>query len=294
MHFYHFFGLNIQSAFKFPFLDEQQIDEADVFIEFGKIPEKPDHITNKGVLFQASEKEFLFRVPDICGYYVTSGNRMIIEQGPEADNKDIYAFMAGSAMGALLQQRDMVAFHGCTVEKSDKAFMFAGHTGSGKSTTGIYMFQHGYKVISDDISVIDKNPNNGIRIIPGPPYFKLWLDVIRKLKLNESNLQSLRNGIHKYIYPFQPFEGQAPLKAVFVLKNTNNKGISFSEIKGAEKFNLLRRNIYKPQFARHTAFESVLLQTLSRVAQEIPVILIEKGQDKFYQDKILEKLENFG
>ena len=68
-------------------------------------------------------------------------------------------------------QRKMVAIHGGVIEMDNKAVIFTGDRGAGKSTLTTALRRKGYKFISDDVAgiKIDKVPY----VMPGFPYQKL-------------------------------------------------------------------------------------------------------------------------
>jgi len=292
MHFYRLFGLNFQSEFKFPFLDEEGPLNPDVKIIFGKVPEKLSVIKNNGVLFNSADNEFLFWVPDICKYYVTGGYKIVLKKSEKANNKDIYTFLTGSVFGALFQQRGLIAMHGCTVEKNGRISMFIGRTGAGKSTLALFLYKNGYHVVSDDVAILDFDQKEKIAVRTGPPYIKIWYDTLRKMNIQSNGLATLRDNLHKYIYPIKQKKNlKLNLDNIYVLRNVNKRGIEKRPIKGVDKFNILLKNIYKPQFAKNTAFEKNTFHNLSYLANNVNVQIIERGQDRFYQQEILDLLE---
>jgi len=112
---YHAFGLKIASAV--PFLDMPQTEGSpDVTIVYGKTPESLSDAKIKGVRYQAGPGEFLLRVDNVARYYVSNGDHILIERDPDAADEEILLFLMGSAMGALLHQRNILPLHGSAIE----------------------------------------------------------------------------------------------------------------------------------------------------------------------------------
>lgn len=60
-------------------------------------------------------------------------------------------------MAALFMQKKMLVFHASTININDKAVLFCGDSGLGKSTISETLVKQGYKKLSDDMSVIYYN-----------------------------------------------------------------------------------------------------------------------------------------
>ena len=290
MHFYRFFGLNFCSEFKFPFIDPVDELKADIYIRFGNTPKKLNNIKNQGVLYQTNDKEFLFWLNNIGRYYVKNGKEIIIDKDPLAGEKDIYTFFAGTILGALFQQRNTMAIHGCTVSKNKNAVIISGKTGSGKSSMAVYLNNLQYNIITDDISVIKFDSEENIWVEQGPAYIKLWHDILMQYDNNIQSYKKLRDNINKYIYPIKHIDAKHKLHTIYVLKTSNNDNFNINEIKGAEKFNYLRRNIYKPQFIRNTVFEKNAFMQVSLLAQKCKVIEIIQPVNKYFPERIMEEV----
>lgn len=112
---YHAFGLNIASAI--PFLDmSREEGSPDVIIQYGKVPDGITDAKIKGVRYQAGPGEFLLQVDNIARYYVTNGNHVLIEREEKAADEEVLLFLMGSAMGALLHQRNILPLHASAIE----------------------------------------------------------------------------------------------------------------------------------------------------------------------------------
>jgi hypothetical protein len=57
---------------------------------------------------------------------------------------------------AILRRDDYVMFHGAALVKNGKAKLFLGPTQSGKTTISLFSTLNGYKLLSDDICVVNK------------------------------------------------------------------------------------------------------------------------------------------
>ena len=199
MNKYHYkvYGLNLCSELELPELTPVQGSLADVTIGFGMVPEHLPEVTGSGILFEAAENDFLFRFEGIGRYRVQKGSRIVMQVERAALPSEIRLVLLGSVMGALLQQRGMLALHGSAVTDGRQTVIFSGQSGVGKSSLAAGLHELGYSVIADDISVIVQNGKHGFSVENGIPHLKLWKDVL--LHLNQvTDLPKVRPELEKY------------------------------------------------------------------------------------------------
>ncbi|MCF8346878.1 MAG: hypothetical protein K9G38_06670 [Bacteroidales bacterium] len=246
---YHTFGLNIQSDFEIPELPEKKFDTADVEISYGENPVALTNPRGKGVLYQAKKDDFLFRLDTVGSYRVQEGNKITVERLNSATDEEIRLFLLGSAFGAMIQQRDLLPFHGSTVVKDNKAYVIGGVSGAGKSSLAATLVKRGYSLLADDISVIRTNKEK-VMVCPGIPHLKLWEDVMKKLEEDLTLYPKVRPQLLKYRKPAGPeFTNQSTeLHSIHVLSSKNTPGFETEAVKGVEKFNLLKNNTYRYQY----------------------------------------------
>jgi hypothetical protein len=250
---YHIFGLNIESAIALPAppaIDSPCGQSRDVIIEFGDVPAELANPRSKGVRYQAGPGEFLLKVDSVARYYVCEGRRITIQPYPGAEEERILIFLMGSAMGALLHQRNVLVLHAGAIAVNDQGVLFTGSSGAGKSTLAAGFHKRGYTFLSDDVCAIAM-VNGSPAVIPGFPRLKLWADVLKKLDKDKDQLKSIRwhKDLEKY---FLPVEGipvsPVPLKSIFVLATTNTGMMEITALKGGEKISPIINNTYRLRF----------------------------------------------
>lgn len=250
---YQIFGLNITSVIPLPALPvfHRQLDSTpDVVITYGETPETLANPQFKGVRFQAGPGEFLLRVDGVARYYVKDGRRITIMPEAVANEDDILVFLMGSAMAALLHQRNVLALHAGAIAVNGEGVIFTGPSGIGKSTLAAGLHQRGYPFLADDVCAIT-TANGRPAIIPGFPQLKLWADTLKRLNMNKSALKCVRWGkdLEKYFLPIESIHNSAvPLKSVFVLETTNTNKMEITVLRGGAKIDSLIDNTYRLRF----------------------------------------------
>lgn len=292
-HIYKAFGLNIYSEFEIPELSACDESDIDVWIKFGKVPEKIQNITGQGVLFEASFNEFLFKLDSIAKYYVKNGSQIVIQPDIGASDKDIRLFLLGSVFGALFHQRGMLAMHGSSIMNEEYTTIFTGHSSVGKSTLASMFQMLGYKVITDDITVINTSESDKLTVFPGSMQLKLWHDAVVYFN-KEPYLEKVRPKIEKYIIPIDSPNKtliSAPVKKILLLSTSNSKKYNFNEIFGADKFRILSKNTYRVRFAEKMRSTEKHFNNISLLSDAVRLYRVERPNSTMQIQQLAEYVE---
>ena len=124
-------------------------------------------------------QNIVLSIPKIAKFHIRNGKDICIEAYDKTSQNwpAIELYLFGSIIGIILAQRDLFALHSNAVLIQNKGILIAGESGAGKSTTAAIFQQKGYKVLCDDIVVI----NEKLCINGEFPKIKLWDDALTKL-----------------------------------------------------------------------------------------------------------------
>lgn len=288
---YKAFGFIVESDIEIPeFIISQE--DPNVFIRIGNVPKYLDSPAFSGSHFQASPNQFLLKVDNIAYFYVENGNNILIEPAKDSEPRDIRLFLLGSAFGALIHQRGMLPMHGSSLNINGKAYIFSGVSGAGKSTIAAGFVKRGYKLLSDDISVV--SIQNKIPVVyAGYPSVKLWVDSVEKLGLNPDSYSRIRAKFEKRHVALTSnfYADQLELGGVYVLRTSNNESIRIEMLKGIEKFNLLKNNTYRLYFVKGIGNSEAHFTHLTTIAQYCQVKTITRTNQTFSLNELLDKIE---
>ena len=294
---YNVFGLIIQSEIKLPELPKVEDQESNVWIKIGKVPDHLPLPAGSGVLYEASQDDFLLRLNNVAKYRVQNGKNITVEPSKNSTPQEIRLFLFGSVMGALLHQRSLLAIHGSCISKGNRGIIFTGKSSAGKSTLAAGLHAKGYSVVTDDIAVVDTDKDEKHIILPGVPQIKLWKDVLNQLN-EKSILTKVRFHFEKYYLPIQSLEtsGTIFLDKIIFLTTKNTPGYHFSEVVGSEKFNILRENTYRIQYVDKFNRLEDHFKNISQLASTIQLFKVERPfsplQLKYFADFIEKKIFN--
>lgn len=228
---FHAYGLTFGSELDFPGLETGR-KHPDVSIRYGRVPEALPDAPIKGLRFHASPRQFLLRVDGIARYLATEGQTILIDPLPGADHADLRTFLINPVLGALLQQRGVFLLNGAAMTRDNDGVVFAGQSGTGKSTLAAACLQHGYALLTDDICAITVSGEGAPLILPGLPVLRLWADSLEMLGFDKRPLEKQRRRLEKYMLPAaEHFHTEpVPFRCLYILGMQNNEGGKTAEI----------------------------------------------------------------
>ncbi len=284
---YRAFDLNISSEIEFADL-RRGCGEPDVHVRLGRVPERLENATVAGVFYQAAPRQLLMHVESVGRFVVTGGNRITVDAAPGADTEMLSLLLAGPAFGALLQQRRVLTLHGSAIRTVDGAVVFAGSSGSGKSTIAAAFHRRGYPVLADEICPVDTNGT--LRVLPANPFLMLWADAAQVLGLNEALLRRARSALRKYILPLgDAFAAEpVPLRAVYVLEPSNERKPALLRSHGLAKIRLLNTALYRPHFAEGMGVGRQHSRQVAEVARQTKVVLVKRPGATFHLEELVD------
>jgi len=290
---YHAFGLKIASAI--PFLEMPQTEGSpDVTIPYGKTPESLSDPKISGVRYQAGPGEFLLQVDNVARYYVSNGNHIIVERETGAADEETLLFLMGSAMGALLHQRNILPLHGSSVEVDGEGVIFVGTSSIGKSTIAGGFHKRGFALLSDDVCAVTAKNDADPHIIPGFPRLKLWADALKKLEEGRKGLNRVRldQDFEKYFFPFDhACHRPAPVRSVFVLDTTNTDKFKIIRLKAGDKIDPIINNTYRPRFLEGLGGKKEHFKQCAAVAARASVIRLTRPIKGFRLDALMDLVQ---
>ncbi len=241
---YYTFGLSIDSRIPLPELCvRQDADPPQVEIDEGTLP------SGNGDLFNAGPGLFLLSMRGVAQYMASGGTDIKVDIEAGADQESVRLFLLGSVLGALLHQRGLLPLHASAIETAKGAVLFAGTSGTGKSALAAAFHARGYRVLADEICVVDSSSID-CPVLPAFPRLLLWPDVIEQLGLSGPHVRPVRPKLRKHHVPLTHgfAHGPVPLHSIYIPRFTNAGGFDLSRVAGARKIRKLIEITFRRQF----------------------------------------------
>jgi hypothetical protein len=301
-HEYVAYGLRLTSNLPIAGLSPcSSIDSPDVQVKLGTLPES--NSSNGGVkLRYSSPRSYQTGEPDVQIWDVDNGDflRVLFRDGVEfwldrhlttlwaywptsSSLQDTLSYFVGPILGLLLRLRGIVCLHASSVSINDRAVVFLGSEGAGKSTTAAAFAQRGHAVLSDDIVALVEGRHE-FQTLPAYPRVNLWPDSVSLLYGSPDALPAISLGWDKRCLNLGEAEGTKfeerplPLGAIYVLGESaggSEKGVEVVSQKTA--LMMLVANTYASNFLDATQ-RAEEFEILSRVVATVPVRKIVRGK----------------
>jgi hypothetical protein len=275
---YTAYGLPILSGLALPELWPRDVrGAADVRIRAGEVAPELSGCTARGGLFEVSPSRFLLRLDGIARYLVTGGDQIVIDPAPEADADSVRLFLLGSVFGALLHQRRLLPLHGSAIETPKGVVLFAGHSGTGKSSVAAAFYRRGYRVVADEICALDGN-----FVHSAAPRLLLWQDVVEELGLWSDAVRQVRPNLKKYNVPLGGgvLGDPLPVHAIYILNIANGPDLRISRLAGIEKLQALIQYTFRRQFLWEMESGTGYMDRAAAVARNIRISRLTRSPSR--------------
>ena len=265
---------------------------ADVEVVYDSVSEELAGAIAGGIRYQGRPGRLLLKVDGVARFLVCDGRRIIIDRAALADDDDVRVFLLGSALGALLHQRNAIVLHGSAVIINGTAVAFVGPSGIGKSTLAAAFRQRGAVVLTDDMCVLWPDDSGQMHVHPGLPEAKLWIDSLQRLDIAASELQQIRRTLEKRALPLGAAfaSSPAPLKHIYVLRSAASAGISIVKLHGPQVFAALKNQTYRVQFLEGLGTRTAHFRNMLSLAQQVSISSVIRPRGAFLLEALLQAI----
>ncbi|MCT7958519.1 hypothetical protein [Laspinema palackyanum] len=286
------YNLQWQSVIPLPEFLPDDNSKPDVLIQYGDVPTALSNPRDEGVSWQANPGKLLLNVKDVARYLVCDGCEIWIEPAAGSVETDVRAFLLGSAVGALLNQRKILVLHASAIQTARGAVLFTGYSGRGKSTLLAAMLQRGYSMLADDKTAIVLDEEGYPLVIPGYPSTRLWAEAVAKLNYSFSDLPRVRPNLDKYIQRVDCFCRQSvPLYAIYVLESHQGQDIQLEAVEDMHRFTSLYQHYYRKEWLRGLNLHLLHFQITTLVAKTTRITRIVRPQHLFLLDELANRVD---
>lgn len=198
---------------------------------------------------------------------------------------DAAVYLLGPVLGLLLRLRGVTCLHASAVALGERAVVFAGPAGAGKSTTAAALGRRGHAIVSDDIVAIEER-DGGFFVFPAHPYLGLWPESVemlygggKKIPGFASTWEKGRLSLADHDFQFQ--DGALRLGAILLLEErTSDPKAPFLEA-APSRANLMElvANSYGTNLLE-TELRAREFEFLGRLISNIPVVRIRPHADR--------------
>jgi hypothetical protein len=235
-----------------------------------------------GAQYGPYDGAILIRVKGVADFLASEASISIGQSG--RSEEELGDLVVRLALGFVLQQRSMLAFHGAAASRDGRAVAIFGERGAGKSTTALGLAKRGWGLLCDDIVVVEPGgitPRGAARV-----------------RLNADSYDRLMDGRRAATAPLDrdgkhPVESggevrAAPLRKVFILESAEVEGVEVREARGYAKLELALGHMHSPS---GIGDPSDRLRRAAEALSRVPVYAVKRPAHRFALDELLDVIE---
>jgi hypothetical protein len=285
---YRVFGLTLASEFELPELHSAEaVDPVDAVIVRAPLPPAEPQLVS-------GPAGASFEIPGVGRYRICEGSRIEVDPFCGVEERSMRLYLLGSALGALLHQRGLLALHANAVAKNGSAVAFLGHSGAGKSTLAAHLHDRGFELLTDDVSVID--PYSAPPLVSaGIPRLRLWRDAVERSGRSASDFDQAYADWDKFNVPARNPAAQdsVPLQRIYLLvaDRSGSDEVSLRRLQGVEAVDALVANTYRGAWVQLVGDTARHLAACVALARAIPVIELRRPWGEERLSRVQEQIE---
>jgi hypothetical protein len=227
--------------------------------------------------WQLSASQFLFSVEDIGRFLVSDGKTIDVELLEGTDPAEASLYLTGTGLSALLLQRGSLVLHASAVSRDGQAIALCGESGAGKSTLAAALCEAGWSFVSDDVSRVEPDAEDGPLVWPDGRSLKLFEQSIETLALANRRGSEVRTGVGKhYVTPLSQSAAAIVLGAVYALRYHDEPSTEFVRLSPLDGAQVLLNESHRPLLALAMAGSSRHLKISAAIVSRVPVFLLKR------------------
>lgn len=234
---YVYGGITLISEIDLPELpaaQHQELNAHPVHIRLGEVPgHVPEAVEIDPDCF-ATRTEYWLRIRGIGSYLVTRGEEILVSPEPGALVVDVRAYLLGTLFVALCQQRELLPLHASAVSSHGGVAAFIGRSGEGKSSLAACLAERGFRVLADDVCLVDTAAEGPAMVVPTAPWLKLWRNSLLDLGKQVDGLERVFSEDDKYRLPLVQSPRAEPIANLFFLESTDEPAPSIEKLSVVE------------------------------------------------------------
>lgn len=290
---YRVFGLRLRSDIALPELIAAELDfgEPDVSIRSAKLPPMEGERFDG---FAAIPAGAIINVPNAARYLIRGGSEIIVDADPDGSERHLRLYLLGSALGALLHQRNLLPLHANSIEIAGRAVAFMGHSGAGKSTMAAWFYDQGFEILADDVCVVTIG-EGATMAQPGIPRLRMWRDALEASGRSAEAYELSFDDAEKYNVPTRTPVSPAAIQlgAVYLLKKLEADASKplIEPLRGIDALEALVANTYRGAYVRLFGGTKAHLASCMALAKSVPVFAVHRRWGKEHLEEQFRQIE---
>lgn len=283
---YRAFGLTIASEFEMPEFwvaaeAAGAAGDADIFIVVGRIGDGLNIGQRCEDGFDVGPRHILLEVPGVGRFLAEDGRRLTVEPVRGADPRNIRLYLKGSALAAIFHQRGLFPLHSAAVEYAGGCVAFLGSSGAGKSTLAGMLAQRGFRLLSDDVILVQPGEGGALIAEASLPALKLWPESLAPTGMSDRNspYEAADYRKHHILSPISFTRSALPLRRLYFLRwlLPASAAPQIARVSPFDAMLALRPNVFRPSLIDALGREAGYLAFAARLMAVADAFKFDRG-----------------
>lgn len=292
---YHYtvYGLHVCSEVPLPELEPVTPAKGDVYIYADELAPIAEGLTRQGNRLRVTPTEALLIYDEVGLLRIEEGRRITYEVPSDLPNETLRVLILGIGLGILMHQRGHLVLHASAVAMGERVVAFIAEKGHGKSTMAAALHARGYALVSDDVLILDEQPEGPPLVFPSYPQLKLWPDALAQaMQLTLDSLPRVHPAIEKRVVQL-PKQASCPLPLAALFALRLGETVQVRPLQGREAFFELLLHTYTRALLEQTQTTARHLQQIGQLARYVPVLSLERPPGLQHLPAIVAAVETF-
>jgi hypothetical protein len=241
----------------------------------------------------ATPSHYFLRIPGIARYLVADGREVVVKPDADALAVDVRAYLLGTIFVALCQQRGLLPLHASAVGGRAGVAAFLARSGQGKSSLAAHLAQRGFRVLADDICLIDSTQSDEAIVIPTAPWLKLWRNSLQNLGRQAEGLERVFSEDDKYRLPLTTVAEPEPIRTLIFLGEESCSAIKIEPVSPVEAVPLLMNLTHQAYLLQATGQLHESFLRCSRVSSQCRAYRLLRPWGLMHLESTVDTLERF-
>ena len=277
-----------------PLIQQQSATPHPVLIRLGAVPNHLPGAVELDPYCFATPTQYLLNIQGIGRYLVNDGREIVIDPDDTAPTLDVRGYLLGSIFVVLCQQRGLLPLHASAIAGKSGVVAFLADSGQGKSTLAAHLAQRGFRVLADDVCLVDATPPGAAMVIPTAPWLKLWRNSLENLGRGAEGLDRVFSEDDKYRLPLAPTLKPEPICKLVFLEGNDVSSVTtkIEEVPRVKAVPLLMNLIHHCHLLEATGQQEENFLRCGRVLSQAKAYRLVRPWGLMHLESTVDALEN--
>jgi hypothetical protein len=290
-------GITLVSEIAFPelpLIQHQSVTPHPVQVRLGTVANHLPSAVELDPDCFATPTQYLLNIQGVARYLVTAGREIVVDPDDAAPALDVRGYLLGSIFVVLCQQRGLLPLHASAIAGKSGVVAFLANSGQGKSTLAAHLAQRGFRVLADDVCLIDAAQAGAAMVIPTAPWLKLWRNSLESLGREVEGLDRVFSEDDKYRMPLAPMLTPEPISKLVFLEANDISSVTtqIEEVPRAQAIPLLMNLTHHSYLLEPTGQQEQNFLRCGRVLSQARAYRLLRPWGLMHLESTVDALEN--